>query len=84
MDISEQLYRKTEQKTKRDILTVYTARWCVYSLQFEKLLQEIIDSGELDDILANDIEIKTVLDQLLSCKPVKDPTATNDRKLYAS
>lgn len=43
-------YKKVIKKSWKDVLIVYTARWCLHSLHMEDNMHKILRSGELNDL----------------------------------
>jgi glutaredoxin len=42
-------FHKQLKKSWKDVLIIYTARWCTYSTRLEEILHRMIRAGEFDD-----------------------------------
>ena len=67
-EVSEQSHGRVMRRTWRDTLVVYVARWCSVALKLERLLEDLVASGEVSDLLEEELSIVKV-DAVLTPAP---------------
>ena len=46
-EVNEDSYRRALKRSWKDVLFVYTARWCAHALGLERVLESLVKSGDL-------------------------------------
>eukprot|EP00899_Mesostigma_viride_P022247 jgi/Mesvir1/3206/Mv16357-RA.1 len=83
-EVDESAFRGTIAKTQKDVLILYTARWCAHSLHLEDTLHKLVRAGEFKDLIDAGELMLLKVDVVLTAPPDNSHIATVPQIKYIS
>ena len=71
--MNEISYKRVLKKSWKDVLIVYTARWCTHAVALERLLEQLVQSGELKHLNEelSIVKVDVVLTPVINKKSIR-------------
>ena len=72
-EVNEISYKRVLKKSWKDVLIVYTARWCTHAVALERLLEQLVQSGELKHLNEelSIVKVDVVLTPVINKKSIR-------------